>query len=447
MPHVDLSTHPCLHCHHPLADQSPSAKHHNPSADAASSVTVDMNGFADHNLDESAFEAKGGVSVRAFDAFPKTKASYQTKTHSGGVWTVVLALLSFLLTTSELRRWWAGHTTHAFSVEKGVGHELQINLDLVMAMRCDDLRINVQDAAGDRILAGDRLNRVNTMWYQWSGKRGGHVLGATSEERGENDYDIEDVHDYLSALRKGQRFLPNPKMPRGKEPDSCRIYGTLQLNKVQGDFHIMARGHGYMELGQHLDHKAFNFSHQINELSFGPFYPSLTNPLDNTYATTPDHFHKFQYYLSVVPTIYTTDPAGIARLRPATSLGSSDEALKAELHASWLKRAAASRNTVFTNQYAVTEQSHVVPENAIPGVFVKYDMEPILLTIAEEWDTPLALLVRLVNVVSGILVAGGWAFQMSDWAREVLRKGRRRGDSFAGVLHGRTASQDEKRSY
>lgn len=408
-----------------------------------------MNGFADHNLNEAAFEPKAGVSVSAFDAFPKTKASYQTKTHSGGVWTVVLTILSCLLTASELRRWWAGHTTHAFSVEKGVGHELQINLDIVMAMQCDDIRINVQDAAGDRILAGEALNRVKTAWSQWSGKRGGHLLGSTFEERntgsGEGDYDVEDVHDYLVALRKGARFLPTPRLPRGKEADACRVYGTLQVNKVQGDFHIMARGHGYMEFGQHLDHNAFNFSHQINELSFGPFYPSLTNPLDNTYATTDAHFWRFQYYVSVVPTIYTTDPAGVARLRPATSPGSSDEALNAQVKSSWLR---PSRHTVFTNQYAVTEQSHSVSENTIPGVFVKFDMEPILLTIAEEWDTPLALLVRLVNVVSGILVAGGWCFQMSDWAREVLRKGRRRADGFAqGVLHGRTASQEVKRSF
>ena len=52
---------------------------------------------------------------------------------------------------------------------------------------------------------------------------------------------------------------------------------------------------------------AFNFSHHVNELSFGPFYPSLTNPLDNTVATTETNFYKYQYYLSVVPTIYTTD--------------------------------------------------------------------------------------------------------------------------------------------
>lgn len=185
------------------------------------------------------------------------------------------------------------------------------------------------------------------------------------------------------------------------------------------------------------DHAAFNFSHHINELSFGPFYPSLLNPLDNTFATTDSRFYKFQYYLSVVPTIYTTDANALRRLpAPPESPSSGSDGL--EQHP---KR--FSKKTVFTNQYAVTEQSHPVPENNVPGVFVKYDIEPIMLTIAEEWSSIPALLIRLVNVISGVLVAGGWAFQLNEWAKEV--RGRRRTsrtDSF-GMLNG---GIDEKHS-
>ena len=119
-----------------------------------------MNGFADKGLDESHFgsEDKSGLNiVKAFDAFPKTKPSYTQKTQTGGVWTVVFMCASLWLTCSELGRWWMGTTTHSFSVEQGVGKDLQINLDLVVAMKCEDLHINVQDASGDRILAGMAL--------------------------------------------------------------------------------------------------------------------------------------------------------------------------------------------------------------------------------------------------------------------------------------------------
>ena len=179
---------------------------------------------------------------------------------------------------------------------------------------------------------------------------------------------------------------------------------------------------------------AFNFSHIINELSFGPFYPSLTNPLDNTYTTTESNFYKFQYYLSVVPTIYTTDPASLRKIdKYSESPSSGSDAI--EQH-----RLQSTRNTVFTNQYAVTEQSHPVAENSVPGVFVKYDIEPILLTIAEEWASMPALFIRLVNVVSGVLVAGGWCFQLTEWYRDHRRSRRRGTETMDGILSPGTPS-------
>ncbi|THY41956.1 DUF1692-domain-containing protein, partial [Aureobasidium pullulans] len=375
-------------------------------------VDITMNGFSDHALDEGAFgESKATSVVKAFDAFPKTKPSYQTKTQNGGVWTLFLAFASFLLAVTEVRRWYVGETHHTFSVEKGISHNLQLNLDVVVAMKCDDLHINVQDASGDRIMASQALHRNPTMWSHWQNTKGAHHLGGSAAERGGADYQEEDVHDYLGAAKKGKKkFAKTPKLSRGAVPDSCRVYGALELNKVQGDFHITARGHGYMEFGQHLDHQSFNFSHQINELSFGPFYPGLDNPLDNTRTTTDQHFEKFQYYLSVVPTVYTDNPAALQKYSSsAIPLSSGDEA-NAHTH--------LPRNTIFTNQYAVTEQSHIVSERQVPGIFVKFDIEPLMLTIAEEWGGVLNLLVRLVNVVSGVLVAGGWIFQIQEWANE-----------------------------
>ena len=142
-----------------------------------------------------------------------------------------------------------------------------------------------------------------------------------------------------------------------------------------------------------------------------------------------------------MPTIYTTNPRALARIAASTiSPSSSDDANNNSPLNHW-----GSKDTVFTNQYAVTEHTHPVPENSVPGIFVKFDIEPILLTIAEEWDGFLALLVRLVNVVSGVLVAGGWCFQLSEWAKEGLGR-RRKGGLAEGVLHGRSWSGDVKKT-
>lgn len=147
----------------------------------------------------------------------------------------------------------------------------------------------------------------------------------------------------------------------------------------------------------------FNFSHIISELSYGPFYPSLVNPLDGTVNTTPDNFHKFQYYISVVPTVY--------------SVGSK---------------------SIHTNQYAVTEQSKAVNEHSIPGIFVKYDIEPVMLAVHETRGSILSFFVKVVNIVSGVLVAGHWGFTISDWMRDVIGRRRRSGGGVGvlGTKHG-----------
>jgi len=156
---------------------------------------------------------------------------------------------------------------------------------------------------------------------------------------------------------------------------------------------------------------AFNFSHIVNELSFGNYYPSLVNPLDRTVEGTPNHFHKFQYFLSVVPTVYSIDTG-----------------------------TPYSYRALFTNQYAVTEQSHVVNERNVPGIFFKYDIEPVLLTIEETRDGFLRFVVKIINVISGVLVAGHWGFTLSEWVREVLGRRRKRSE---GVLTGRSHHNED----
>jgi hypothetical protein len=333
-------------------------------------------------------------------------------------------------------------------------------------MPCRDLHVNVQDAALDRIMAGDLLTKEDTNFEIWTDprrrwlqrKKGGR--GRRSQYQGLHGGDVqrakeeeEDSHvgHVLGHMREnqGRKFPKSPRLRAGTAVDSCRIYGSLEGNKVQGDFHITARGHGYMEFGmqQHLEHGAFNFSHHINELSFGPHYPGLLNPLDKTSAVTETaHFMRYQYYLSIVPTIFTKrrvsthsgalDPAAIPQ--PPTL----DMAPNAKRDKDGIIRhkanpmAGRDSKSVFTNQYAATSQSREVPSNTVPGIFFKYDIEPILLIVSERRSSFLRLIVRLVNVISGVLVAGGWMFQLTEWAYEVWGRRRQRSSTGLGVING-----------
>lgn len=434
--------------------------------------------MADRSLDEDAFGDKGLSGLRTFDAFPKTKPTYTQATERGGRWTLAILILCTLITFNELKTWWIGTETHHFSVEQGVGHELQVNLDIVVAMKCDDVHINIQDAAMDRILAGDLLTKENTNFKVWQ-TRGtsskGHYSPSSSSGPGgssgnfhdqqtdlrrrqaqDEDSHVRHVLGHMRESRSSKKFPKSPRLKRGESADACRIYGSLEGNKVQGDFHITARGHGYLEPGghKHLDHSTFNFSHQINELSFGPHYPNLLNPLDKTTDISDKNFYKFQYYLSIVPTIYTKrrvstrsgalDPAAIPQ--PATLDMSPHDLAKlkpGEIPEHRLNPLMhADSKSIFTNQYAATTQSREVSGQTIPGIFFKYDIEPILLIVSAQRSGFWGLMVRLVNVISGIVVGGGWIFQLVEWVAEV--RGRRRRGVSEGVLHGRMASQEFK---
>jgi hypothetical protein len=112
--------------------------------------------------------------------------------------------------------------------------------------------------------------------------------------------------------------------------------------------------------------------------------------------------------------------------------------------ASGSRKRKKPKNTILTNQYSATSQSHRIPEHPynVPGIFFKYNIEPILLLVSEERGSFLALLVRLVNVTSGVIVTGGWLFQLSGWASEVMNR-RRRARKSEGVLNGRVTGEEE----
>lgn len=57
-----------------------------------------------------------------------------------------------------------------------------------------------------------------------------------------------------------------------------------------------------------------------------------------------------------------------------------------------------------------------------------------MLAVVEQSGGFWRLLVTLVNVISGVLVAGGWAWQLYDWGMEIWGRKRRGGRGEMGML-------------
>src|ERR1700733_10938877 len=108
--------------------------------------------------------------LKSFDAFPKVHRSYiHSRSSKGGVVSIALLCVVTILFWTEMMTWWRGTEIMRASVEKGVGHGMQLNVDITVAMECGgghsvnwlmvDVEINVLDATGDRILAGEELTK------------------------------------------------------------------------------------------------------------------------------------------------------------------------------------------------------------------------------------------------------------------------------------------------
>lgn len=106
---------------------------------------------------------------------------------------------------------------------------------------------------------------------------------------------------------------------------------------------------------------------------------------------TQAHFHIFQYFLSVVSTTYVD----------------------------------TRRRVLHTSGYSVTDMSRETEHGrGVPGIFFKYDIEPMSLTIRERTTTLVQFLVRLAGIVGGILVCSDFGFRtlsfaLDRWAGEL----------------------------
>ncbi|MFS7984673.1 putative endoplasmic reticulum vesicle transporter [Helianthus anomalus] len=80
----------------------------------------------------------------------------------------------------------------------------------------------------------------------------------------------------------------------------CWVYGVLDVQRVAGNFHISVHGLNIF-VAQMIFEGAthVNVSHVTHDLSFGPKYPGLHNPLDETNRILNGSSGTFKYYRKV----------------------------------------------------------------------------------------------------------------------------------------------------
>ncbi|KTW26269.1 uncharacterized protein T551_03568 [Pneumocystis jirovecii RU7] len=345
------------------------------------------------------FEAQPGArkfpafpAVKKLDFFRKIEPSYIEKSSKGGILTILWSIFLVIFLWREIGMYRRGKEEHQFNIEKEVMEHMKLNVDIVVFMPCDVIDVNVKDATSELILAGETLK-----------KEGVRRVGALFETES-IDFSSKHIPPIQTVKQVFRRLKEEELKPKGhvKDAPACRIYGSIDIHRVHGNFHITAQGHGYGI--KHLSHDQMNFTHIIRHFSFGKHYSSIISPLDNTGRITDHNFYLFQYYISIIPTTYVK---GNKRL--------------------------------LTNKYSVKEKSSEIDYYNVPGIVFLYDIEPISLLVVEKRDPFLRFLIRIFTIIGGLILFTEWLYKFTNQLSKIINYKK-------GYLHDRTMEKhiDEK---
>ncbi|KAK8642799.1 hypothetical protein V6N13_012131 [Hibiscus sabdariffa] len=326
--------------------------------------------------------------LKKLDVYPKINEDFYSLSHSGGVITIVSSIVMLLLFFSELRLYVHPAIETKLLVDTSRGETLRINFDVTFpAVACSILCLDAMDISGEQQLdvkhdiVKKRLDaHGNVIEVRPDGigilkiekplqRHGGRLehnetyCGSCYGAEEADDQCCNSCEDVRDAYRSKGWAFSNPDMIdqckregflqkiKDEDGEGCNIYGSLEVNKVAGNFHF-APGKSFEESSFHMhDLKAFqkdsfNLSHKINRLAFGDSFPGVVNPLDGVKWMQKQPIGLYQYFIKVVPTMYSD----------------------------------VSGHTIQSNQFSVTEHykgADIGLLDTVTGVFFFYDLSPI----------------------------------------------------------------------
>ncbi|KAJ7024097.1 endoplasmic reticulum-golgi intermediate compartment-domain-containing protein, partial [Mycena alexandri] len=212
-----------------------------------------------------------------FDAFPKLPSTYRARSNSRGVLTLLVCLVTFTLMLNDIGEWLFGWPDHELSVDGGTGSFMTINVDLVVAMPCSFISMDLRDTVGDRMFLSNARLGIRRDGVKFD------IGQATTLKcvRFHLPYFTLMLIHFYSTPRAHSEALSH-------EPDAkgCRVSGQLDVKKATANLHIMTLGHGYASHELWTISVLMNLSHVITEFPFGSFFPDITQPLDNSFELT-----------------------------------------------------------------------------------------------------------------------------------------------------------------
>ncbi|XP_034701465.1 endoplasmic reticulum-Golgi intermediate compartment protein 3 [Vitis riparia] len=322
--------------------------------------------------------------IKSLHAFPRAEEHLLQKTQSGAVVSIIGLVIMATLFLHELRYYLTTYTVHQMSVDLKRGETLPIHINMTFpSLPCDVLSVDAIDMSGKHEVDLDtniwklRLNRdgfiIGTEYLSdlVEKEHADHKHDHNKDHHGDSDQKLH-AHsfdqDAENMVKKVKQALA--------DGEGCRVYGVLDVQRVAGNFHISVHGLNIFVAQMIFDGAIHvNVSHIIHDLSFGPKYPGLHNPLDGTVRILRGASGTFKYYIKIVPTEYRY----------------------------------ISKEVLPTNQFSVMEYFSPMNEfdRTWPAVYFLYDLSPVTVTIKEERRSFLHFITRLCAVLGGTFALTG----------------------------------------
>ncbi|XP_002736170.1 endoplasmic reticulum-Golgi intermediate compartment protein 2-like [Saccoglossus kowalevskii] len=319
--------------------------------------------------------------VKELDAFPKIPENYQETTATGGTVSILTFSLIAILVISEIQYYSETTMKYEYEVDTDLTSKLRLNIDITVAMKCDYIGADVLDMTGDTVSASFGSLKEQAVHFELSRrqKQWQKKLQAVRSALA-NEHAIQDLL-FKVGFDGSPTSMPEREDKPAGAPNSCRIHGSMSLNKVAGNFHItlgksIPHPRGHAHLAAFISQSQYNFSHRIDHFSFGVPTPGIVNPLDGDQRVTQENARMYQYFIQIVPTRVNT------------------------------RRASAD-----THQYAVTERDRVISHSSgshgVAGIFFKYDLSSVSVKVTEEYQPYWQFLVRLCGIIGGVFATSG----------------------------------------
>jgi len=202
----------------------------------------------------------------------------------------------------------------------------------------------------------------------------------------------EEVHvAYMAQTKDADATAMTDKLEKiaGGEGKSCRIKGTLAVDKASGVFHVSSKNPmESIENRQESMKKmlAYNASHIIHALSFDERLPGVDYPLDNTVGVKTDDIYQYQYHVKIVPTAF---------------VGLNGSRLESNQYSStYYYRAAVDKNDPLA-------RFGIISSVQLPGMFIQFEFSAISIEKYETKRSFINFFTNIAAIVGGVFAAAG----------------------------------------